>query len=384
MSVVFNFPTKILFGAGCLNELPSHLKTDEFISVLLVTDTGIVNAGLAEKVQNVFPENSRRLVIYSDIHSNPIEEDVYNGVEYYRQQKCDSIIALGGGSALDVAKTIRFMVTHEPPLEQYDDALGGDKRIIHLMPPMIAIPTTAGTGSEVGRSSVITLKSTGKKTVFFHPRMMPDLAVLDPELTTGLPTHITAATGMDAFTHCFEAFIVDEYHPMADAIALEGMKMIIQNLPIAVKDGQHLKARGEMLMAASMGATAFQKGLGMTHSMAHPLSAEFGLHHGLSNALLLPETIRLTRENTQPTSLLCEKLNTVANLFKDKSNAHELCELISQFTESLGIQMGLKNHGVSEENISKLSQLALEDQCHYTHPFSVSLDDFKTVYKYSL
>ena len=384
MVSVFNYPTKILFGTGCLSELPNHLPSNSFQNCMLVTDEGIINAGLSDKVVRVFSESSTQVKIYSDVHSNPIEMDVYRGVDFFKNHGCDSIAALGGGSAIDTAKTIRFMVNHEPPLEQYDDAIGGDKRIIHAMPPMIAIPTTAGTGSEVGRSSVITLNSSGKKTVFFHPGMMPDLAVLDPELTTGLPPHITAATGMDAFTHCYEAYIVDEIHPMADAIALEGMKMIIQNLPTAVNNGQHLKARGAMLMAASMGATAFQKGLGMTHSCAHPLSAEFGLHHGLSNALLLPESIHLTNEKAQQDSLLSEKLNTVAKLFNEKSNSNDLSKLVTQFTDNLGIQLGLKNHGVKEENISKLSQLALEDQCHNAHPFAVSLDNFKTVYKKSL
>lgn len=380
----FNFPTKILFGEGCLNDLPAEIDADNYNSCLLVTDKGVLNAGLVEKVRQVFTANSLELVIYSDIHSNPVEDDVTKGVETYRQNGCNCIIALGGGSSIDVAKTIRFMVNHEPPLEQYDDALGGEKRIIHALPPMIAIPTTAGTGSEVGRSSVITLNYTGKKTVFFHPGLMPDIAVLDPEFTVGLPSSITAATGMDAFTHCYEAFIVNEFHPMADSIALGGMEIIIKNLPVAVKEGNNITARGNMLIAASMGATAFQKGLGMTHSMAHPLSAEFGLHHGLANALLLQKSVELTWEKSDNNDSLKEKLNTVSKLFGSESNGSNLSSQLKEFILDLGIIPGLKNHGISEKDIPGLSSLALEDQCHETHPFKVSQQDFEFIYRKSL
>ena len=262
----FNFPTVLLFGENSVNELPSEIKKKNLNSLLLVTDPGLVKIGLADAVREKLTSAGLDIKIFDGVHPNPLEEDVTLGVKAYQSGDYDGIIALGGGSALDVAKTIRFMAVHHPPLSQYDDAIGGDAKIVNSLPPMYAIPTTAGTGSEVGRSSVITIKQTGKKTIFFHPGLMPDIAVLDPILTVGLPPHITAATGMDAFTHCMEAYLVDSFHPMADAIALEGMKMIIENLPKVIQNPNDVDGRGQMLLAATMGATAFQKGLGFIDS----------------------------------------------------------------------------------------------------------------------
>ncbi|MDP6569683.1 MAG: iron-containing alcohol dehydrogenase, partial [Candidatus Marinimicrobia bacterium] len=309
----YNFPTTILFGENSLKDLPTLLKDRGLKNLLLVTDKGLVKAGVSKKVIKILSSKSITLDIFDEVHSNPIEEDVTKGVTAFKNGKYDGLIALGGGSAMDAAKTIRFMVTHEPPLAQYDDALGGDKKIVHPLPPLFAIPTTAGTGSEVGRSSVITLKETGKKTIFFHPGLMPDIAILDSTLTIGLPAGVTAATGMDAFTHCLEAYLVDSFHPMADAIAVSGMKLIFENLPQVIQDPENLDARGKMLLAATMGATAFQKGLGMIHSMAHPLSAKHGLHHGLANALLIPSSLEFTIQKSTDRKLksLNDKLKNI-------------------------------------------------------------------------
>jgi alcohol dehydrogenase class IV len=256
------------------------------------------------------------------------------------------------------------------------------------MPPLFAIPTTAGTGSEVGRSSVITLKETGRKTIFFHPGLMPDIAVLDPKLTIGLPPHITAATGMDAFTHCAEAYLVDSFHPMADALAVEGMKMIVANLPKVLDEPGNLDARGKMLLAASMGATAFQKGLGMIHSMAHPLSAEFNIHHGLANALLIKFGMEFTIAKTLETSnqALMEKLNLIGNIILNSTTEDValLPENLNNFIHNLGISGGLEQHGILPNHIPKLAQLAFEDSCHATHPFPVSIEDFHAVYTRAL
>ena len=310
------------------------------------------------------------------------------GVKKYQSGKYDGIIALGGGSAMDVAKTIRFMAVHDPPLAQYDDAFGGEEKIVNPLPPLYAIPTTAGTGSEVGRSSVITLKETGKKTIFFHPDLMPDIAVLDPTLTTGLPPHITAATGMDAFTHCMEAYLVDNFHPMADAIAVEGMKLILENLPKVIKDPENIDARGKMLLAASMGAIAFQKGLGMIHSMAHPLSAEHNLHHGLANAMLIPASLEFSIKKALDEKMvsLIEKFKNITKIisFDTVSKIDQLPYLLREFINSTGINLGLENENIKEDQINKLSQLAFEDSCHVTHPFPVTIKDFATVLSNSL
>ena len=384
----YNFPTVLFYGADALKDLAPAIQKRGLKSLLLVTDPGLVQIGLADSVKSTLTSSGLNIEIFDNVHPNPIEEDVTTGVEMYKSGGFDGIIALGGGSAMDVAKTIRFMAVHEPPLAQYDDALGGDAKIVNPMPPLFAIPTTAGTGSEVGRSSVITLKETGRKTIFFHPGLMPDIAVLDPKLTIGLPPHITAATGMDAFTHCAEAYLVDSFHPMADALAVEGMKMIVANLPKVLDEPGNLDARGKMLLAASMGATAFQKGLGMIHSMAHPLSAEFNIHHGLANALLIKFGMEFTIAKTLETSnqALMEKLNLIGNIILNSTTEDValLPENLNNFIHSLGISEGLKQHGVLSEQIPKLAQLAFEDSCHATHPFPVSIEDFHAVYTRAL
>jgi len=384
----YNFPTVLFYGADALKDLAPAIQKRGLKSLLLVTDPGLVQIGLPDSVKSTLTTSGLNIEIFDDVHPNPIEEDVTAGVEMYKSGGFDGIIALGGGSAMDVAKTIRFMAVHEPPLAQYDDALGGDAKIVNPMPPLFAIPTTAGTGSEVGRSSVITLKETGRKTIFFHPRLMPDIAVLDPILTVGLPTHITAATGMDAFTHCAEAYLVDSFHPMADALAVEGMKMIVANLPKVLDEPGNLDARGKMLLAASMGATAFQKGLGMIHSMAHPLSAEFNIHHGLANALLIKFGMEFTIAKTLETSnqALMEKLNLIGNIILNSTTEDValLPENLNNFIHNLGIAGGLEQHGILPNHISKLAQLAFEDSCHATHPFPVSIEDFHAVYTRAL
>jgi len=384
----YNFPTVLFYGADALKDLAPAIQKRGLKSLLLVTDPGLVQIGLPDSVKSTLTSSRLNIEIFDNVHPNPIEEDVTTGVEMYKSGGFDGIIALGGGSAMDVAKTIRFMAVHEPPLAQYDDALGGDAKIVNPMPPLFAIPTTAGTGSEVGRSSVITLKETGRKTIFFHPGLMPDIAVLDPKLTVGLPPHITAATGMDAFTHCAEAYLVDSFHPMADALAVEGMKMIVANLPKVLDEPGNLDARGKMLLAASMGATAFQKGLGMIHSMAHPLSAEFNIHHGLANALLIKFGMEFTIAKTLETSnqALMEKLNLIGNIILNSTTEDValLPENLNNFIHNLGIAGGLEQHGILPNHISKLAQLAFEDSCHATHPFPVSIEDFHAVYTRAL
>jgi len=384
----YNFPTVLFYGADALKDLAPAIQKRGLKSLLLVTDPGLVQIGLGDTVKRTLSSSGLNIEIFDNVHPNPIEEDVTTGVEMYKSGGFDGIIALGGGSAMDVAKTIRFMAVHEPPLAQYDDALGGDAKIVNPMPPLFAIPTTAGTGSEVGRSSVITLKETGRKTIFFHPGLMPDIAVLDPILTVGLPPHITVATGMDAFTHCAEAYLVDSFHPMADALAVEGMKMIVANLPKVLDEPGNLDARGKMLLAASMGATAFQKGLGMIHSMAHPLSAEFNIHHGLANALLIKFGMEFTIAKTLETSnqALMEKLNLIGNIILNSTTEDIalLPENLNNFIHNLGISGGLEQHGILPNHIPKLAQLAFEDSCHATHPFPVSIEDFHAVYTRAL
>jgi 4-hydroxybutyrate dehydrogenase len=303
------------------------------------------------------------------------------GLEAYRKNGCDALIALGGGSPMDTAKVIRFMAVHPGPLAQYDDAKGGDKLITKAMPPLYAVPTTSGTGSEVGRSGVIILRATGKKTIFFHPKLMPDIAVLEPALTAGLPPHITAATGIDAFTHCLEAYFVNAFHPLADGIAQEGIRLILRHLPVAYADGKNLESRGAMQMAAAMGATAFQKGLGMIHSLAHPLSARYNTHHGLANALLLPDALAFLESRPLDASAKA-KLARVQDLFEEAGLAKAtLSESCRSFFKDLGVPFGLRNHKVPQGDLEPLAGDAFEDTCHASNIIPVKREDMLAVYR---
>jgi len=252
------------------------------------------------------------------------------------------------------------------------------------MPPLYAIPTTAGTGSEVGRSSVIIVKDTGKKTIFFHPNLIPDIAVLEPELTAGLPKHITAATGIDAFVHCLETYFAPGFHPMADGIAKEGMELILDWLPVAVSDGKNLEAREKMLIAASMGAVAFQKGLGMIHSLAHPLSSRFDTHHGLANALLLPAGVAFL-ERADLAQSQKERIDRVKAMLSRKGIVQKsLWEGCRAFLERIGIQTGLSGLGIRKEHLEALSREAYEDPCHQNNMIPVDQEDLLSVYREAL
>src|SRR3954453_3501142 len=287
MSVqTFSFPTATMFGAGALAELPARLEKLGVRRPLVVTDSGLVNTPAFRALAETLGEagQGKSWFLYSGVHPNPVENDVRESGAAFRENKCDAVIAIGGGSPLDVGKAARLLVKRP----QLDFNRFYDESDWSGLAPFIAIPTTAGTGSEVGRSSVITLDATHRKAVLFHPEMLAKLVILDPELTAGLPPKLTAATGADALTHCIESFTCPSFHPMCDGIALEGVKLVIESLPIAYRDGKNLDARGKMLVAAAMGAVAFQKDLGVVHSLAHPLSTICGLHHGLANALCLP------------------------------------------------------------------------------------------------
>jgi alcohol dehydrogenase class IV len=379
----FNYPTTILYGEGALEALADRIR-GMAKHALIVTDATLAKAGLAERVTSTLQgkgkEPAIRVSVFDGTHPNPIEEDVEKGLEAYRKGGCDALIALGGGSPMDTAKVIRFMATHPGPLARYDDAKGGDKLITGGLPPLYAIPTTSGTGSEVGRSGVIILRATGKKTIFFNPRLMPDIAVLEPSLTAGLPPHITAATGIDAFTHCLEAYFVNAFHPMADGIALEGIRLILKNLPAACSNGSDLEARGAMQMAAAMGATAFQKGLGMIHSLAHPLSARYNTHHGLANALLLPDAIAFL-ESRKLDAAAKAKIARVRELFREAGmDKGPLAESCRAFFTGLGVSFGLRNHKVPQGDLEPLSRDAFEDTCHASNIIPVTREDLLAVY----
>src|SRR5579872_7318313 len=287
----FSFPTTIVFGAGSVDRLPEELKKRGVRRPLVVTDPGLQPTAVFGRVHKLVPD----AVVFSKVDPNPVEQNVLEGAAAYKEAGCDGIVALGGGSPLDAAKAIRLLATHPGPLGDYDDLLNGSDRISSNLPPYIAIATTSGTGSEVGRSAVITLRATNRKTVIFSPYLIPSVALADPELTLDLPPHITAGTGMDAFTHNVEAYLAKGYHPMCDAIALAGTKLVWDNLPRVMERPQDIQSRSNMMMAAIMGAVAFQKGLGAVHSLAHPLSSIANLHHGTTNGILLPHVLEFNR-----------------------------------------------------------------------------------------
>jgi alcohol dehydrogenase class IV len=385
MVLQYNYPTTILYGPGAVAELARRLGAHAERRYVFVTDAGVVKAGLAERVGQALGDAGLEIELFDDVHPNPVEEDVEKGVHVFRRIGAAGLIALGGGSPMDVAKAIAVLATHEGPLSRFDDAKGGDKHITRAVPPVYAIPTTAGTGSEVGRSGVIITRDTGVKTVIFHPSLMPKVAVLDPELTTGLPPPLTAATGFDAFTHGLEAYLAKGFHPLADAVALGCMELVVDALPRAVSHGDDLEARGRMLLAASMGATAFQKGLGVIHSLAHPLSTRYGIHHGLANALLMSPALawQLEEKADEFTDDLRERYQRVARLFRGRAQARpgDLPEVVAAFRSRVGITETLAQRGLRRDDIPRLAHEAFTDPCHSLNPIPLTEPDLASMYE---
>jgi 4-hydroxybutyrate dehydrogenase len=376
----FSFPTPILFGAGAVAELPNRVGRLGIRRPLVVTDPGLLKTGAFELLTCALGKAGRdkEWFVYAGVHPNPIEADVRGAASAFTENGCDGVIAFGGGSALDAGKAARLLV------KRPDFNLGGfyDEPDWSGLAPLIALPTTAGTGSEVGRSSVIVLDATQRKAVLFHPELLAKLVILDPELTVGLPAKLTAATGADALTHCIESFTCPVFHPMCDGIALEGIRLITEALPHACRNGQELDARGKMLMAAAMGAVAFQKDLGVVHSMAHPLSTICGMHHGLANALCLVAGMNFCADRKpgiyRRVGIACGL--DLANA-SDEEADRQTIHFISRFLAGIGLQGTLRDFGVKPEQLDLLVSQAVEDPCHKTNVVPVSEDDFRNLYQ---
>lgn len=382
MTAVWSFPTRILFGEGTIEQTGPEARRLGASRALVVTDKGVVAAGLAEIVVEQLRAAKIDAAVFDGISSNPLEKEVHAAADAYRAAEAEIVVAVGGGSPLDVGKLVRLLATHEPPLEQYDDAVDGGVKVVNAVPPMIAIPTTAGTGSEVGRSGVVTIERTNKKTVIFAPPLIPSVAILDPDMTATMPPSTTAATGFDALTHCIEAYCAKGDHPMADAIALGGIELIADSLERVVNDGKDLEARGNMLKAAAMGAVAFQKGLGACHSLAHPLSAEAHLHHGLANALCLPAVLDFNR------TAVPHRIARIAKILGVRGDdmetrAFECAGAVRVLRRKCGLPEGLSAAGVDEEILPKLAELALLDACHVLNPRPCTREDMLALYKAS-
>jgi alcohol dehydrogenase class IV len=375
---VWSFPTRIVFGAGCVGTLPGHVQSIGGKRALLVCDAGVVKVGIAERVRGLLEKGGVPTAVFDRVDPNPVEQNIADGVAAYRAHDATCVVSVGGGSPLDAGKLIALAVTHSQPLADYDDAVDGGRFIGPTVPPIVTIPTTAGTGSEVGRSGVVTLAATGRKTVIFSPHLLAKVALLDPELTRSMPARITAATGFDALTHCLEAYCSLGDHPMADAIALGGLELCAQHLARAVEHGDDLGARGGMMKAAMMGAVAFQKGLGACHSLAHPLSSEKALHHGLANALCLPAVVDFNEAAADARQRL-ERVRVILD------PAAKTCgEALRALRKRVGLPGGLRAEGVAEGDIPVLSAKAVEDACHRSNPRPVTRDDLAQLYRASL
>ncbi len=366
----FSFPTPILHGPGSLDELPARLAQLGITRPLVVTDRGLLSTEAFALLQSVLPAGA---AVFSDVHPNPVEADVLAGADAYRTGNCDGVIGFGGGSALDVAKIVRAAVV---PIGKPWQELNWQDNPGQL-PAFIAIPTTAGTGSEVGRSSVITFEKT--KKVIFHPALLAKLVILEPRVTTGLPPKLTAATGVDALTHCIESYTSPVFHPLCDAIALEGARIAFEYLPRAVENGSDLEARGMMLIAAAMGGIAFQKDLGAAHSLSHPLSAHFGLHHGLANGLCLLPVMRLNAERKPG---VYRRIGIALGL-TDSSDAAVIAAT-EALLKRIGVSGGLRAQGIEESALEMLAEAAFADSCHATNPVPLTKADLLALYRAAL
>jgi alcohol dehydrogenase class IV len=375
MASVMSFPTRIVYGRGAIKELSSELKRAGATRPLLVTDKGILQAGLLRFVTPLLEQAGIKPQVFSEFEANPTDRDALRGMEAYRAAKADSVLGVGGGASLDMAKAIALLANHPPPLLQYDDAKGGDARITQPVPPILQVPTTAGTGSEVGRSTVLVID--GTKTVIFSPALMAKAAILDPELTVGLPPFITAATGMDALTHNLEAYVAKGEHPLADAIAIDGLRRIAGHLKRAVQNGKDLEAREQMLLGSAFGAIAFQKGLGACHSVAHALTPVAGTHHGLANSLMLPTVVsfnRVAAEQRLADAAVALGADPRMNV---PERAHLCASLVDDLRAACGLPRRLSQAGVRREMIPQLVEKALADACHQSNPRPVTQVDFE-------
>ncbi len=355
--------TRIEFGEGQIARIAEFLDGLGITRPLIATDKGLVATGLVQKVADLA---KRQVTIFDATPANPTEEAVLAAHALYKDNDCDGIVGLGGGSALDLAKGVRLLTGHEGPLAQYTLVAGGVSRIHGRICPMIAIPTTSGTGSEVGRAAVI-ITAEGRKLGIISPHMLPSIALCDPELTYGLPPGLTAATGMDAISHCLETYMASAFNPPADAIALDGLTRGWRSLEVAVRDGKDIKARNDMMVCALEGAMAFQKGLGAVHALTHPLGAirSLNLHHGTLNAVLMPAVLRFNRV------AIGAKWQSLCKFFDDDADV-----AIEKLNRRIGIPSGLKAMGVTEAMMEAVSNEALKDHCHATNPRMATAEEY--------
>ena len=375
----WNYPTTVWVGKDRANDLEKACVEIKTLKPLLVTDKDLINLEFIKDLVNDL-EKKFKLSTFFNFSGNPTGENVDEGVEIFKKNSCDSVVAIGGGSALDVGKAIAFMSGQSRPIWDFEDIGDYWKRADEKnISPIIAIPTTAGTGSETGRASAIINSKTGIKKIIFHPKFLPSVVILDPVLTKDLSPRLTGATGMDALAHNLEAFCAPGFHPMADGIAIEGMRLIKKSLLKAVKDGSDLDARSDLLAAASMGSTAFQKGLGAIHSLSHPLNAQFNLHHGLSNAIFMPYVLTFNKENIE------ERIISICDYLNLSKSFDAFLEWILKLRKELNIPHKLSDViEIKKMNLDDLSKMALDDPSTSSNPKKLTINDMKVMYEHSI
>jgi len=376
----WNYPTAIRFGAGRIRELPEVCRTLGMQRPLLVTDAGLAKLPMVTDTVRLCTAEGLGCVVYSDVQGNPVADNVLYGVATYQAGGHDGVIAFGGGSALDVGKAVGLMVGQARPLFDFEDRDDWFLRVnVSGMAPVLAVPTTAGTGSEVGRASVITDPADHVKKIIFHPRMLPAAVIEDPELTFGLPANITAATGMDALSHSLEAFCSPSYHPLAEGIAVEGMRLVKEWLPAAVANGRDVEARSHMLIASSMGATAFQKGLGAMHSLSHPCGANLNTHHGLTNAVVMPYVLVFNRSTIE------DKMAHLARyLGLPKPGFDGVLNWVLELRRAIGIPHTLAQLNVDDAKLDTLVADAVVDPTAPTNPLPLDAASVRKLYRQAL
>ena len=352
----WSFPTAIRFGAGRISELPEACRAAGIAKPLLVTDSGLAKLDITQRALAILEQAGIGAGLFSEVKPNPVESNLAAGVEAFRSGGHDGVIAFGGGSGLDMGKLVAFMAGQTRPAWDFEDI--GDwwtRANADGIAPIVAVPTTAGTGSEVGRAGVVTDETTHTKKVIFHPKMMPKVVICDPELTVGMPPFITAGTGMDALAHCLEAYCSPSYHPIAEGVALEGMRLVFENLPRAVRNGSDLEARAHMMSAAAMGAAAFQKGLGAIHSLSHPVGALYDTHHGMTNAVFMPYVLSFNREAIGP------KVNRLAAYLGLSGGFDGFLDAVLQLRRDIGVPHTLQGLKVDGSRRDLIADMAVVD-----------------------
>ena len=380
MKFNWNYPTTVWVGKNRIDDLPNACENLKIVNPLFVTDKDLIELPFIKNIISNLKKKFSQFNIFSNFTGNPIGENIEEGVEVFKENNSDGVIAIGGGSALDVGKAVAFMSGQNRPIWDFEDIGDYWKRANgDNISPIIAIPTTAGTGSETGRASAIIDKKVGVKKIIFHPKFLPSIVILDPILTLDLSPRLTAATGMDALAHNLEAFCAPGFHPMADGIALEGINLIKTSLMTAFNDGKNIEARQNLLAASSMGSTAFQKGLGAIHSLSHPINAKFDMHHGLSNAIFMPYVLTFNKK------LIEKRISTISAFIGLENTFDSFLDWIIKLRKELKIPHKLSELiQINPNQLEELSQMALEDPSTTTNPTKLTKEDFRKMYQYSI